>query len=395
MNFPERQNTTSTESLRNVTTESSQINDEKSLLDTNNPANVMNEPIEPSLVDDQSSQIHFILTPGPLLLLYEEVIYLMQHELLNVLSVNNDELSIQDLWTIFCTKNKRFPIKYKAYHYFKEKGFIVKTGINFGMDFTVYRSLPSLCHSELCVLVLDATKPLLLSHAIDKTKAKERDNSNGNDNDNDGSRPEWREIGAITRVMPDVLKTFLQCYVMQTSSSSTSTNTDSSSSAPLIPSTSSKDDSKEIVVNDNIVNDIDCDIKVDKVLLSSSSAAAAVTAITATSVDFSIPDCVSQLCVRVVTTAVRREVTRADLQHNVRDRQLLYRKSSMKENPTTERLVVRKSKKRRDPNEIRIKNEVKKAKRDEDDELLFISIWKKTTSCANMKNVVKNRLIGP
>jgi hypothetical protein len=34
--------------------------------------------------------------------------------------------------------------------------YVVRTGINFGVDYCVYHALPSQCHSEMCVTVVDA-----------------------------------------------------------------------------------------------------------------------------------------------------------------------------------------------------------------------------------------------
>ena len=36
----------------------------------------------------------------------------------------------------------------------------MKTGVHYGLDFAVYRTLPTHCHAEMCVMVLDATKPV-------------------------------------------------------------------------------------------------------------------------------------------------------------------------------------------------------------------------------------------
>lgn len=37
--------------------------------------------------------------------------------------------------------------------------FVVKSGINFGMDYCIYRDSPEKVHSELCVRVVDAVSP--------------------------------------------------------------------------------------------------------------------------------------------------------------------------------------------------------------------------------------------
>ena len=36
----------------------------------------------------------------------------------------------------------------------------MKTGVHYGLDYAVYRTLPTHCHSEICAMVVDATVPL-------------------------------------------------------------------------------------------------------------------------------------------------------------------------------------------------------------------------------------------
>ena len=74
--------------------------------------------------------------------------------------------------------------------------------MHFGVDFAVYRLLPTHCHSELCVSVLDHI------HSTSEL----------------GSR----HLATLTRVMPDVMKLLLLCYVLPVDWNSSS---DSSSSA--------------------------------------------------------------------------------------------------------------------------------------------------------------------
>lgn len=56
----------------------------------------------------------------------------------------------------------------------KQTRYTVKSGTNFGMDYSVYRVTPSCSHSEFCVRVTTG-------------------DAEGND---------WRSISTITRVMP-------------------------------------------------------------------------------------------------------------------------------------------------------------------------------------------------
>ncbi len=62
---------------------------------------------------------------------------------------------------------------------FEDFRFVVRSGMNFGMDYSVYRLLPNKCHSEFCVQVVDARSNCNISQMLS-----------------------WRHISTITRVMP-------------------------------------------------------------------------------------------------------------------------------------------------------------------------------------------------
>lgn len=36
--------------------------------------------------------------------------------------------------------------------------YVIRTGLNFGVDYCAYQSLPSECHSEMCITVVDALR---------------------------------------------------------------------------------------------------------------------------------------------------------------------------------------------------------------------------------------------
>jgi hypothetical protein len=85
--------------------------------------------------------------------------------------------------------------------------FIIKTGIYFGVDYCLYRSLPSECHSEICILIIDAT-----SDNIPITNNNTNNNTNNDGNTNNSktnetsisnpSQLDWKQIASMTRVMP-------------------------------------------------------------------------------------------------------------------------------------------------------------------------------------------------
>mmetsp|Transcript_2258 Transcript_2258/g.3068 ORF Transcript_2258/g.3068 Transcript_2258/m.3068 type:complete len:415 (+) Transcript_2258:333-1577(+) len=107
---------------------------------------------------------------------------------------SSEEVGLDELWTTLCAKNSKFPAKYKVYSFFREQRFVVRSGMHFGVDFAVYRLLPTHCHSELCVAVLDQAE----------------------------SELGCRHLATLTRVMPDVMKLLLLCYVLPVAWSSSS-----------------------------------------------------------------------------------------------------------------------------------------------------------------------------
>jgi tRNA splicing endonuclease len=118
-------------------------------------------------------------------------------------------LSAQQLYTRCLTKTPAFALAMATYSYFRGRGFWVRTGINYGADFTLYRDLPSRCHSEFSVVVVDATghatghataaatATASVSAASASATVAVREEAGGA-----ADRPAWSQIFALTRIMP-------------------------------------------------------------------------------------------------------------------------------------------------------------------------------------------------
>jgi len=91
--------------------------------------------------------------------------------------------------TIFA--NNRFIINYIVYHYFRSKGWCVRSGIKFGTDYLLYKRGPPFSHAEFCVLVMQ----------------------DEDDYTADVSAYDWLQICAKARVIGSVKKNFVQVYV--------------------------------------------------------------------------------------------------------------------------------------------------------------------------------------
>ena len=97
----------------------------------------------------------------PLCLTAEEVLYLTAE--VRILSVTlplpnspTHTLTPSQLWQSFCKETQRFPFTYAVYRHYRRKGWVVKPGLKFGVDFLLYKDGPDSYHSSYAVLVCDS-----------------------------------------------------------------------------------------------------------------------------------------------------------------------------------------------------------------------------------------------
>ncbi|PIA31711.1 hypothetical protein AQUCO_04900179v1 [Aquilegia coerulea] len=83
----------------------------------------------------------------------EESFYL--HHSLHCLKIVSKNQCVKDgdeIWELMKSKKESFPLSYKAYSHLRSKNWVVRSGIQYGVDFVAYRHHPSLVHSEYAVL---------------------------------------------------------------------------------------------------------------------------------------------------------------------------------------------------------------------------------------------------
>jgi len=80
------------------------------------------------------------------------------------------------------------------------------------VHYAVYHNLPSQCHSEMCVTVVDSRDPSVTTGGTHSTSCC------------DMSTMSWRHVSTLTRVIPDVMKLCIICYVHSTTAGSRSSN---------------------------------------------------------------------------------------------------------------------------------------------------------------------------
>ena len=185
---------------------------------------------------------------------------------------------------------------------------MLKTGLPFGTDYTVYRNIPEYCHSEICAIVIDGTQ-----NSDMREEGEERDTIRVQN-----SQLSWRELSSLTRVLPDVMKTLVLCYVQQ---------------KPY--SVEERGEGREEGESGERRRE------------------------SMTVIDYSSPLCLNRLKVRLISAMVRRLACRSDGEcPTVGDIQMRFRTATAKKYRPRKSGTLRK-KKRRDVTEIRMGKNVK------------------------------------
>ncbi|MEM0369251.1 MAG: tRNA-intron lyase [Pyrobaculum sp.] len=115
---------------------------------------------------------------APLILALYEALYLAERGRLRVFTEDGVEVSIEKLAALGREKLKNFDEIYKIYKYFRDLGYVVKSGLKFGALFSVYEKGPGIDHAPMVVVFLepdrgisatDITRGGRLGHSVKKT----------------------------------------------------------------------------------------------------------------------------------------------------------------------------------------------------------------------------------
>ncbi|XP_062621253.1 tRNA-splicing endonuclease subunit Sen2-like [Saccostrea cucullata] len=108
---------------------------------------------------------------------------------------NDKLLNLSEMWRIFCQRQDRFVPLYVAYHYYRSKGWVPKTGLKFGADLIIYKEGPPFYHGSYSVLV----------KMVDENLAEE-----------ENSRTlTWTQLAGLNRLTEHVAKELMICYVIR------------------------------------------------------------------------------------------------------------------------------------------------------------------------------------
>lgn len=99
-------------------------------------------------------------------------------------SCQSEELDLVQQWNHFCNERSMFPSRYVCYQHFRAKGWVLKEGLRYGVDFLLYRMGPNHSHAEYAVMTVPTSKNSDLSTC-------------------------WRELAGTGRLLHSVAKAML------------------------------------------------------------------------------------------------------------------------------------------------------------------------------------------
>lgn len=146
---------------------------------------------------DQAGKLVCRINPFPMLeylqLSYEEAFFLVYA--LGCLSIyyNEEPLSVAQLWTMFRSLQPNFCFSYTAYHYYRSKGWVPKSGVKYGTDFMLYRKGPPFYHASYSVVV-DTVDECFSGSSLCPFS--------------------WRSLATLSRTTGNVSKELMLCFII-------------------------------------------------------------------------------------------------------------------------------------------------------------------------------------
>lgn len=120
-----------------------------------------------------------------------------------VVKDKDQPLDLMRLWHKCCEihPSQNFPVMYTAYHHFRSKGWIVRSGIRYGSDFILYKDGPPFYHASYAVVVKPVKEQNLRDIPV-------------------GNRPNftWSSLAALHRICNHASKGLLILYVIKPTS---------------------------------------------------------------------------------------------------------------------------------------------------------------------------------
>ncbi|MCC6009871.1 MAG: tRNA-intron lyase [Desulfurococcales archaeon] len=80
-----------------------------------------------------------------------EALYLLENDSITIENADGKKLSVEELRKISLERIPDFQELYDVYRDFRKKGFIVRSGMKFGSDFSLYKTAPGIEHAPYLV----------------------------------------------------------------------------------------------------------------------------------------------------------------------------------------------------------------------------------------------------
>lgn len=84
----------------------------------------------------------------------EEALYLMKYhsDIFSVYSKSNELLDLMYICNCIDFNGPYSHFRFSTYSFFRQSGWIVKSGLKYGVDFLLYKDLPGIIHSDFAIL---------------------------------------------------------------------------------------------------------------------------------------------------------------------------------------------------------------------------------------------------
>ncbi|CAL1538718.1 unnamed protein product, partial [Lymnaea stagnalis] len=121
---------------------------------------------------------------------------------LRILDPEMKVLSLTEMWQKFQILKDEFIPHYVAYHYFRSKGWVPKSGLKFGCDLILYKEGPPFFHGSYSVIVSSVKEKSVLP-------CTRSDGFNF-----DQRQANWIYLAGVNRITEQVAKNLMMCYVI-------------------------------------------------------------------------------------------------------------------------------------------------------------------------------------
>uniref|UniRef100_A0A023G8Z9 tRNA-intron lyase n=1 Tax=Amblyomma triste TaxID=251400 RepID=A0A023G8Z9_AMBTT len=128
-------------------------------------------------------------------LFFEEAYFLSYGLGCLIVKDGDQELDLLKLWQKMCGLHDNFPARYAAYHHFRSKGWVVRSGCKFAADYLLYKDGPAFYHASFSVVVRGVWADTLEEIPDRRVQS-------------------WPALSGLIRVNANASKTLLICYVI-------------------------------------------------------------------------------------------------------------------------------------------------------------------------------------